>query len=229
MATMSEFEALRRRSAGDGGVQSLALALFLVILAFFIMLVSISSFEKEKVSTALDSVQQKFRASGNTDKPTAETAEMPDARALKTAFLEKLGALLSSELQNARVNAAEAGDALYVAFPITQFFAPGSAALRGERTALFEGIAQAIADRPPGSRVTVEVFFDSESLASNDARLAVAQAGAIGADLVARGVAKDSVSVGLRPGALGVIEFVFRLEGVRETLFSGGEEAEAQP
>lgn len=229
MATTSEFEALRRRSAGDGGIQSLALALFLVILAFFIMLVSISSFEDRKVSSALESLQQKFRAAGNADPSAIEATPQAEARALQTAFLERLAALLNSELQNARVNADEAGNVLYVAFPVTQFFPPGGAVLRGERTALFEGIAQAIEERPAGSRIAVEVFLDRPSADATDARLVVAQASAIGADLVARGVARDSVSVGLRPGAVGIIEFVFRLQAAEEKLFSGTGDMEEQP
>lgn len=221
MSMTSEFEPLRRRSANDSGVQSLALALFLVILAFFIMLVSISSFEDEKVSSALQSVQQQFRAGGESERTDALIDPQEEARAQQTAFLERLRALLSSELGAGRAEAEADGSVLYLAFPASQFFAPGSAVLRGERTALFEAIAQIIEERPIGSEVTVEVFLDSSTIAPATAgpQMEVRQAAALGVDLVARGVMKEWVSVGLRPGAQGTIEFIFRLRAGPEPLF----------
>jgi hypothetical protein len=221
MSMTSEFEPLRRRSANSSGVQSLALALFLVILAFFIMLVSISTFEDEKVSSALQSVQQQFRSGGESERTDSMIDPQAEARALQTAFLERLRSLLASEIASARAEADPDGTVLYLAFPASQFFAPGSVVLRGERTALFEGIAQIIEERPAGSDVTLEVFFDSNGLAptTNGPQMEVRQAAAIGADLVARGVLKEFVSVGLRPGSAGVIEFIFRLRTGSEPLF----------
>lgn len=224
MSMTSEFEPLRRRSANDSGVQSLALALFLVILAFFIMLVSISTFEDTKVSSALQSVQQQFRPGGESERTESLIDPQAEARAAQTAFLERLRALLASEIASARAEADPDGTVLFLSFPASQFFAPGSAVLRGERTALFEAIAQIIEERPAGSEVTVEVFFDSNTLAASASgpQLEVRQAAAIGADLVARGVLKEFVSVGLRPGAAGVIEFIFRLRAAPEPLFDIG-------
>ena len=212
---MDDFDATPQPSArGDGGkVMAVFLGLYLLILAFFIILVAISSPEKVKSRAVMDSLTSTFATMfpSSTDL-TAFNAREGDIIGGQQ-FQAQVSGVFSTALQVAKVRIVQPGRRMRVLLPSNSLFFPGKAEIRPARYPLLDRIVAALSSRPPGLRFDMEFIIESDYAVGKSLpigqTLEMARAGAFVHEMLSRGVPPDSVSIGIKPGDPRNIEMWF--------------------
>ncbi len=192
-----------RSPSGVYGTTPLFLALFLVILAFFILLASISRFEGTRSTAVMGSLTETFaqpRRPGPAPRPeSARTGEVIDGRALQ----ERLATLMATRLRLAEITVVEAGRVLSVTMPADSMFERRSPRLRASRRPLIDAVVAGISGLPAGVRCDVELIVGDPVAGAGGPGtrdLAVRRAGALAREFIGRGLAAERLAVGLDAG-----------------------------
>ncbi len=193
-------------TAGKSGQSTLSLflALYLLILAFFILLVSISTLEKTKAKAAMSSVTSTF---SNILPPSVELKAFSTeegAILAGQAFQEKVTNIFATTIQVAKVEVVQPGRLMRVVLPADALFFPSTTKIRPGRLPFMDRIVAALSGRPPGVRYDMEFIVGSaldknERLPVNQT-LEMSRSGVFVRELKKRGAPPDSIAMGLMPG-----------------------------
>lgn len=191
------------------------LSLQILMLAFFILLVSISSFDTPRVRSVLDSVQATFSdmpAPADSDGDTSRA----DAIAL-AAILEELEGVLATALELDRVERVGDG-AVQLDMPADALFVADSAQLEPGRADLLKRIVAALDRRPPGYRYDLQALVGAPAApvaegadAAAPSMTAIDRAGALARALLEGGAMPSGIAGGVLPGAPGRLRLVIEL------------------
>jgi hypothetical protein len=193
-----------RNSPPSDSTTSLFLGLYLLILAFFIVLVSISTTEKVRAKAVMEGLSSTFSSL----LPPAEDAETfsskeGDLMAAGLDFQEQIAGVFATEIQITRVEVVTPGRSMRVVMPAEALFKPGEAALRDTQMPLLDRIVAELSRRTPGMRYEMELALGAPYAIGHDLpigqTLESTRAGTFGRAMASRGVPPESVSVGLRP------------------------------
>ena len=180
----------------------LFLSLYLLVLAFFILLVSFSTLEDVKAKTAMKSLTATFSTVLPSTDPTALQSE--DSSASGQAFQEQVTGIFGTSLQVAKVEIVQPGRLMRIIVPTDALFQPGKAKVREAQTALLDRIIATLSGRPPGMRHDLELVmadrFIKDKDLSTDRNMVLRRADAFVQEMLSRGVPPDSVTVGVKPG-----------------------------
>jgi hypothetical protein len=195
----------RMASEGQGRNILQLLALFLLLLSFFILLNGLSSFEATKIPAVLASVNDAFsgRSPLERDYPYVDAGN----RAALEQFQSQLREALLSAVPEARLESESGGRFMRVALDADELFAHGGETLRPDRALLLRGLVEALKAHPADLRFDAEIVFEVDG--SHDA-LSRKQAGGFAQALVDAGAPEDALSIGLRPGRAGAVELAFQ-------------------
>ena len=186
------------------------LALFLILLTFFIGLTANAQFDVGRVGAVVHSVQSSFGTQGRaSEKPRSGQrigglvwfsddhagAADPDTVAAFRRVLEPL-------MADGAVLVENSDGRVFVRVPVEALFIGGSGAVRRDRADLFEELGGLLADdgQTADRRLAVEV-------AAADGDLGIARAAAIGRWVQQPGVPAFAVSVGIDPTDDGDVRF----------------------
>lgn len=194
------------------------LSLFLLLLAFFILLNALSQLEQDKTRAVLESVNEAFDGQAESN---ASKLPIPAAlRALPNAaeLFGELGELFTSFVPTVKVETSPDADLLRLTLPDSVVFQPGKLALQPGRNALLDRFVDALADER-FAHLSVQLWLDhgmppdaTETVAAASARsLEVGRMGALARDMIARGFPDDRLGAGLFPGRPGLVTFTLRL------------------
>lgn len=195
-------------TVGGGGPTYVYLGVFLLLLAFFILLNAVSHFHDQKVGAVLRSVDSAFSTPGAGGRGGAAAGFEATA-----AELRQLGDLVRTQLPLAQVEVVQP-DAGALILTITQadLFTPTGAAVRADRMALLDRMARVLRPRSGAPPVTAELLFATRD--TPDTAPLVTRAGALARALVADGAPPATLSVGLEPGtAAGQMRLIFTIGG----------------
>ena len=220
---MDEFDTLHPPTAdhADGQTTALFLSLYILVLAFFIVLVTISSPEKVKSRAVMDSLTSTFASlmTPTTDL-TAFTSKEGDFLAAQ-AFQEQVGSVFSAAVKIAKVEIVQPGRQMRVVMPADSLFFPGTADTREAQVALLDRIVASLSVTTPGLHYDMEFVIGSpygpgRSLPVGETQ-ETARAGVFARAMMARGVPPDSIAVGVRPGDAGDVVMRFFVRPQDET------------
>lgn len=211
---MEHIEELARQSGKRHTSLSLFLALYLMLLAFFITLLSLSTFEEDRSARAVDSVNAAFSRFETTTlgrfTGDAGTA-VQEARAL----FDDIEAVFETEIAAAKVTRPGRGRLLQVEMPVDALFAPDSARIREPHLRLIDRIVAGLNSAPRGYRYVMEFVTGSDyptgGLLPLEETLAVARAGTLARTLVDRGAPAASVAAGIAAEEAGIARMTFSL------------------
>ena len=190
---------------GRGGTTiTLFLSLFLLILAFFIMLVSISTFESAKSQAVMDSLTSTF-ATVLPSSSDPNTFVVKDGDILAgQEFQNQVSDIFSSAMPVARIEIVQPGKKMRVTFPIDSMFVSNSANLRPVTFALLDRIIATLSGRPPGLRLESEFVVGAKYLEGNllpvEQTMALSRAGNFAREMARRGAPPNTIAVGIGPG-----------------------------
>jgi len=202
---------------------ALFLSLFLLVLAFFILLVAISTLEEVKSSAVMDSLSSTFTKSrSQVNDPTQYTANDGDIMA-GHQFQDQVTSLFATTLQVAKVEIVRPGRFMRVSIPTETMFAKDDAKLRPVVIPLFDRVVAALSGRPPGLHFDMEfvmgVNYTSTGELPTGQSLEMSRASGVAKELAGRGVPPDAISIGLREGNLDAVLINFYVRDEDEQRF----------
>jgi len=204
-----------------GGSIALFLALYLLVLAFFILLVSISTIEDVKSKAAMDSLSSSFTT---ILPPSINLTAIDSSEGEVLAgqrFQEEITNMFSTTIQVTQVEVIQPGRLMRVQLNSDVLFDIGKTDIRPSNQPLLDRIVATLSGREPGTRYDMEFVISSPYTTAKNLpigeTLEMARAGAFAREMLARGAPPDSVSVGLKPGNPKDIDIWFYIRGIDET------------
>lgn len=191
------------------------LSLYLLLLAFFILLNNVSSAEAARERLVVGSLNSTFAGVGRETENAAVFASKSGNFLSDPDFENRLSTLVKTDLALARFKVVEAGRVMEVKLPFNEMFEIGRDEIRSDRLAFFGRVARIITERSTG------VYFDLDILIATgtpepeewDAvhELAIARAAAAVSRLEADGARRDILAGGIERGMPGTMRLVFHL------------------
>ena len=209
-------------SAEDGNTVVL-LGLYLLLLAFFILLVSISRIVESRSSAALDSVNGAF---GLANMPVAFAPIVSGPIIGLEDFHGRVRAAVEAALPVAEITTAQAGRVMRVRVSTNVAFERGEARLSRAMPPFMERLSGAMRLAVEGWRVEIELRVGmrdtAEPAVAGDAALAIARAGLLAREFVRAGIAPAAIASGIDADltALELRFFVVPTNAIRVTFES---------
>lgn len=211
-----------RQQSSGGNTIALFLGLYLLILAFFILLVSISTVEKVKSKAVMDSLSSTFSQLLPPSSDMTPFTSKEGHIIAGEAFQEQVTGIFSSTLQVAKIEIVQPGELMRVLVPSQALFEVDRPELRKSQYALLDRIIAALSSAPPGVRFQMEFVIGAEYAVGRSLPIAqtleMARAGTFAREVVSRGAPPDAVVVGLAPGDPDGVVIWFRSLPEEETL-----------
>ncbi len=203
---MDENPLFQPNEAPDSGTPtiSLFLALYLLVLAFFIVLVTISTLEEVKSQAVMDSLTSTFSSllPPSTDL-TLFNAKEGDVLAGQV-FEEEVTEIFATAIQVARIEVVQPGRQMRVTMPADAVFFPESSEIRESQLPLLDRIVASLSASAPGVHhdmdFLVVVPYAQNGTLPTGRSLPAARAAAFADALHLRGVPPARMSLGLKPG-----------------------------
>lgn len=210
----SEQGALAPSKTAETGNAAVLLGLYLLLLAFFILLVAISKIVETRSSAALDSVNAAFSEPHGTTAPIA-FAPISSGPILEIEeFQGGIRAAVETALAVAEIVATEGGRGIRVRVSTNVAFVSDLPKLSRAMPPFLERLAGAMQFSAEGLRAEVELRIGARDLVdptrAGDAKLAIQRAGLLARELVGAGVAPVAIATGIDPDLTG-LEFRFAL------------------
>lgn len=197
---------------GDGSSGLIQyLAVFILLLGFFILMNALSRFEEAKVGDVLESVEAAFARGEGAEDPSGDRFRAGSLAEAATAVRE-LGELILAEIPLAKLAPASDGRTLVLEMPATELLLDGSGqqTVREDRVALLSRVAGILLPRAGGVQVRLEALLAAEG--DPDARIGqIDGAGAIARGLVHHGAPAGALTVGMEAGPSGRLRLLFTL------------------
>lgn len=190
---------------GHGGSSiALFLALYLLVLAFFILLVSISTVEEVKSQAAMDSLSSSFTT---ILPPSLQLTAISSSEGEVLAgqqFQEQVTNIFSTTIQVTSVDVIQPGRLMRIQLDSDILFEPEKTEIRESNHPLLDRIVASLSGRPPGFRYDMEFVigssYQSGKIMPIGQTLEMARAGSFVRTMLERGAPPDSVAVGIQPG-----------------------------
>jgi hypothetical protein len=136
----------------------LVLSLYLLLLAFFVVLNTISNVEVSRSMAVTGSLNETFAADGRpADKSSALVSRQGDVLA-GAAFLSRLGNLIKTELDFAQIEDVLPGRLMAVTMSADSLFIPGREAINPLLRPVIDRVAKALINPLPGVRYDVDIL-----------------------------------------------------------------------
>jgi len=202
---------------GSGPILMGLLGLQLMLLAFFIVLVSMSTFDQTRVHSVLGSIQAQFSDLQTADEGTDDESRA-DALTLD-AIRDEVAGVFVTALQLDRVELTGAG-AVEIEFVADKLFTSGTAQLLPGMDVLLGRVVAALDRRPTGYRYELDVLVGREQATAvgkaettplETATLETQRSGTLVRAFVAAAARPDSLAAGLQPTAPDRVRLVIRL------------------
>jgi len=207
------------------------LSLFLLLLAFFILLNALATIEETKARKVLTSVATTFRSvvDFKTDAQILISDLGPTPQAYEV--LDALQQLWITSAPIIKVEKLTRGQIMEMTLPVNELFLGGQAVLRADREPLFDRTSLLLGLASGGGATEIQVVLgvarDQAVLTTPEGRLAVDRAGNLAAAFVDRETPEDRVIVGVQEGDPKMLRVRFEVRDpahAQATFKSGGAE-----
>lgn len=233
---MSDFELLMPAAypVSRDSVIMLFLGLFLLVLTFFILLVSISTVHVEKSNAVMSSLNSAFQITAVND---PEQAQMENEVTQSVQLQDAVADIFATSLGIAKIEILQRGRLMRVQMQARAVFEDDSTEVRESMGQLFDRVIAAAKDRPQNLHFEIEAVMSlpaGERGAMPVAEtLGMRRAGAFARALIDRGLPPGILAAGLYPAEEGLMDLWFYIRPaveLREDLAPEAEtEAEAAP
>ena len=199
---------------------ALFLSLSLLLLAFFIVLTTLSSTEEGRVSAALESLSRTF-ADGQLPRGTPFSGDTGAVVGDLRPYEAELADLVATVVPAAEIHQTSADGESEVLFRADALFEPDGAALRPARLELIDRLVATMSSVPSGVALTMEFTLGTDY---DSSKMSASPDGSVGAEvlqrvravgfaqaMLARGVPPAAFAVGLDPALGDQVRMRFRV------------------
>ena len=203
------------RSAREDNGNVVLMSLYLLLVAFFILLNSMAQFEETRMEQVIGSVKAEFRNELAVADDGASAPSQNNAAPVVAGFYRDLRQLFEDALPVDDVDPVQRGDVLSFAVPIDDLFRPDEIVPRPRGRHFMERLAASLKRARPGLRAQVEMVLGTGvTLPDRDKAIGafeLRRASSLAHVLRRHGVAAASIRTGLMPGDPGQITLNFEL------------------
>lgn len=201
---MNDSESIHNTRAGNSGNVTLFLGLFLLLLAFFIMLMSMSNFEETKSQRVMESLTATFSdLTTPVTNPASFLSKSGDTLSPE-AFQQLMSGVFSAAVAVDRTEIIQPGRAMRVDLRANELFVVNKSVIRDTRLDLIDRIASSLGASPEGYRFEISfligVSLSHEGTMPVEQTLEARRAGSFARTAIAHGAPPASVSVGIASG-----------------------------
>ncbi len=204
-----------------GGSLALFLGLYLLVLAFFILLVSISTIEDVKSQAAMESLSSSFTTILPPSMRLTAVSESEGEMLAGQQFQEQVTNIFSTTLQVTKVDVVQPGRLMRVQIGSDILFETDKTEIREANKPLLDRIVASLSGRPPGLRFDMEFVigssYEKDKIMPIGQTLEMSRAGAFVREMLSRGVPPDSIAVGIEPSDPKKISIWFYVRSSDET------------
>lgn len=192
------------------------LSLYLLLLAFFVLLFNASRFDQGKADAVTESLSSTFRTYGQPDQPIFVRSSDQGQRPGNEVILENVSDLIRTELSVAKVENLRRGRLLRATFKTEDLFESGTSGIRSDRMDLMRELARMLGKATKGQRHKVEIVVGSPWITPDQIRksvpLPVARAASFSEMLLGQGALDGTVSGGVGFTTPDTVSLVYRLD-----------------
>lgn len=202
---------------------SLFVSLYLVILAFFIMLNSISKIDGANSDQAMGSVRKSFSSFADIDikLPFIELPSPAGADLAVNNYFAPVGKIARESVTLVNAKIVERGNSMEMTVPISSFFPDGEFYIKPEQNDFMEKLAKEVIKLEDGAKIDLEVLVGSELLKDYPTvlnNLPLARMGIFARTLINLGVRESSIFAGVVPGGnTEDMVMIFHLRSIKES------------
>ena len=211
---------MTRSARENGSTVVVSLSLYLIILAFFILMNAISHPEAQRAKSVLDSIGATFKSFPRTLVTSLDQSAGGTGFSGAAGFEKSIRGLFESAFPLVRITSSVAYSQIEVTLPVESLFAPGRAKIRGGNEPILDRLAEILSRRTPGLRFELEALLSPPPLGSDsphsDSALYVDRAGAIARELSARGVPPAHISAGVEGRDPEWLRLLFMIRSIDE-------------
>lgn len=217
---MEHTKAVKTQSNPDGPV-FLFLSLYLLLLAFFILLNAIAETRDSRVQAAVASVKEAFLDKKPETQSFTDSAANPDVLIASDEFLETVKSVFSTAVNIKSFHENSDGTLLRVTIETSRIFEKGNAKLRQSIFPLLDGLAISLHTPAEGERRQVEVVLGTGESLPQGSQLGqnteIRRAGVLARALRARGVPGNAMTVGIQVGDANLAQLTFFTREIENT------------
>lgn len=197
-----------------GGTAVIFVSLYLLLLAFFIFLHSISVPKEERIRSVLGSVNIAFKGLSK-DTPADKQKTLSGEEQGTQQFHAKLRNVFETEVPLVASKVTEKGTRLQFSVPLGKLFKRGGLELRDLKDEFLADVASALIRRNANVATDVEILIGTgprlptSTESAND--LASNRVDKLARHLRSQGVPSRNISIGLEEGDAGLVHFSFFL------------------
>ncbi len=198
-----------------GGTVALFLSLYLVLLAFFILLVALSDGVSRKSREILDGLNSQF-ATGDTGRPTRFVSDLGSVVS-PAEFMDHVTGVYEAAIPAARIRVLSPGRLMELDVHVDSLFDHDTEILRPAQRRAFAELVAALSSPPPGLRYVVEASFgvaDPEALMPVTDSRALRRAAIVARAFAEEGAPPGSVVAALETGDPLQVRLIFRVQSL---------------
>ena len=204
------FSRAERRDPDKGSSQPLFLSLFLLLLAFFIMLNAISTVEEGRSDRVMESVKRAFPSAVRTD-IAEDLLDAEPGRVIGESVRAALGTVFREVLPAVEVQVEADGNPIFVSIPARQVYAPAAGGVTPVMERLAGRLAPILNNPPAGSVLELQILYGaSESAPQRDRDQLVFRASETVRVFADHEVDPAILSAGLEPFDPEIVRLIFR-------------------
>ncbi|WP_148560924.1 flagellar motor protein MotB [Magnetospira sp. QH-2] len=222
MREQDDYDVMRVMAAKGGGQGSIALflGLYLLVLAFFIILVSISTIEEVKSKAVMDSLTSTFATILPPDMDLTDLTSKTGYVIGAEEFQGEIEGVFTTHIKAVKVEIVQPGKSMRLSMDAEELFMPDEPVIRRAQGALLDRLVSSLSGRPQALRFDMDFligskYTDGTSLPIGQT-LSMRRAGELARAMLGRGVPPDSLSVGLKPGNPDQVVIWFYVRGRNE-------------
>ncbi|MEH6632641.1 MAG: flagellar motor protein MotB [Halopseudomonas aestusnigri] len=222
----------KRQDAGDRNYVAL-LSLKLLLLAFFIMLNAMSSFEEEKARAVLDSVNSTFNGDASQLERQASFENSLGDLDDKAKLVADIERLFESTIPAVEREQGSSQSYLRLRLPVEAMFLGEETDLASGRELLFKRIAASLKGYADGGGFYEFEFLygmtrNQTSKSVSNIEMILKRSGVVAQEIQNAGMPADKIAIGLQPASAGFVYFVIRVyeSAIQDVTFESFQELE---
>lgn len=211
MSSEINFQRSERDQPSPSNTAALFVSLYVVVLAFFIVLAANSQFDVEKTKTASQSVRKAF----STELETDVSVPLPSIgnELSVTQFFEEMQKSIQSVVPISEMEVVTDGQTMILKMPVTSLFNRDDPHLRHDRRDFYNRLVEPVRKWRSGVELHLSFLHGTEKPAQHGATafssLEISRTGNFARFMENKGASPHSLSIALEQGNAGQLTFIF--------------------